>query len=75
MTIWIAWLVFPLVLGALSLGCGLLVERVAGIELPAALPARFRRSYRRSSRSSVATALLAPTVFSFAFSLRSVPRL
>jgi hypothetical protein len=37
MTTWIAWLVFPLVLGALSLGCGLLVERVAGIELPSPL--------------------------------------
>ena len=37
MTIWIAWLVLPLVVGALSLGCGLLVERAAGIELPSPL--------------------------------------
>ena len=37
MTIWIAWVVFPLVVGALSLGCGLLVERAAGIELPSPL--------------------------------------
>jgi hypothetical protein len=33
----IPWLVFPLVLGLLSLGCGLLLERVAGIRLPRAL--------------------------------------
>lgn len=32
-----SWLVFPLVLAALSLGCGLLVERAAGISLPGAL--------------------------------------
>ncbi len=31
------WIVFPLVLVALSLGCGLLVERVAGGGLPGAL--------------------------------------
>ena len=37
MTIWIAWLVLPLVVGALSLGCGLLVERAAGIESPSPL--------------------------------------
>ncbi|HUK97475.1 MAG TPA: hypothetical protein VLV46_07445 [Gaiellaceae bacterium] len=37
MTIWIAWLVFPLVLGALSLGCGLLAERVARVEIPSPL--------------------------------------
>ncbi len=37
MTIWIAWLVFPLVLGALSLGCGLLAKRVAGVEIPSPL--------------------------------------
>src|SRR5262245_41083284 len=29
-----AWVVFPLVLGALSLGLGLLVERIAGSPLP-----------------------------------------
>lgn len=33
----IAWLVFPLVLGLLSLGCGLLAMRVAGVEIPQAL--------------------------------------
>ena len=37
MTLLIAWLVFPLVLAALSLGCGLAVERAASIELPAPL--------------------------------------
>ena len=37
MTIWIAWLVFPLVLGVLSLGCGLLAERAAGVEIPSPL--------------------------------------
>jgi hypothetical protein len=33
----IAWLVFPLVLLAVSTGCGLLVERIAGRRLPGAL--------------------------------------
>ena len=33
----LAWIVFPLVLGVLSLGCGLLVEQLAGIVLPGAL--------------------------------------
>jgi hypothetical protein len=33
-TLLICWLVFPAVLGALSLGCGLLVERVARNRLP-----------------------------------------
>jgi hypothetical protein len=28
-----AWLLFPLVLGAISLGCGLLVERISGLRL------------------------------------------
>jgi hypothetical protein len=37
LTLFIAWVLFPLVLAALALGCGLLVERVAGIELPGAL--------------------------------------
>ena len=30
----VAWLVFPLVAGALALGCGLLLERAAGTTLP-----------------------------------------
>ncbi len=33
----IAWLVFPAVMAALSLGCGLLLERAAGLELPGPL--------------------------------------
>jgi hypothetical protein len=33
----VPWLVFPLVLGILSLGCGFLVECAAGVELPSAL--------------------------------------
>src|SRR5207248_9327610 len=37
MSLLVPWLVFPLVLAALSLGCGLLVERVAGLPLPGAL--------------------------------------
>ena len=37
MTLFIAWFLFPLVLAALTLGCGLLVERIAGIELPGVL--------------------------------------
>ncbi len=37
MTLFVAWLVFPVVLGLISLGCGLLLEKVAGLELPAAL--------------------------------------
>ena len=38
-----AWVLFPLVLGALSLGCGLLVERASGMRLPGVLvlPAGF----------------------------------
>ncbi len=33
----VSWLVFPLVLGGVSLGCGLLLERASGARLPAAL--------------------------------------
>jgi hypothetical protein len=36
-TLLVPWLVFPAVLGALSLGCGLLLERVAGLRLPGTL--------------------------------------
>jgi hypothetical protein len=32
-----SWLIFPAVLGALSLGCGVLVERVAGVRIPGTL--------------------------------------
>jgi hypothetical protein len=32
-----AWVIFPALLGTLCLGCGLLVERVAGLRLPGAL--------------------------------------
>ena len=43
MTLLIAWLVFPIVLGLLSLGCGLLLETAAGTPLPGPLllPAGF----------------------------------
>lgn len=43
MTMVVAWLIFPLVLVGLSLGCGLLLERVSAIDLPAPLllPAGF----------------------------------
>ena len=43
MTFAVSWLVFPAVLGALSLGCGLLLERASGLELPRPflLPAGF----------------------------------
>jgi hypothetical protein len=37
MTLLIAWLVFPVALGLLSLGCGLLMQRVAAIDLPSPL--------------------------------------
>ena len=37
MTLFITWFLFPLVLAALALGCGLLVERIAGINIPGAL--------------------------------------
>ena len=37
MSLVVSWLVFPLVLGLLSLGCGLLVEVAAGQELPRTL--------------------------------------
>jgi hypothetical protein len=33
----LAWIVFPLVLALLSLGCGLLVERASGLSLPGSL--------------------------------------
>jgi hypothetical protein len=36
-TLLAAWVAFPLVLAALSLGCGLLLERLAGVRLPGAL--------------------------------------
>jgi hypothetical protein len=37
MTLLVCWLVFPLVLGLLSLGCGLLLERLSGLTLPGPL--------------------------------------
>src|SRR5438093_1123791 len=37
MTMAIAWLVFPLLLVLLSLGCGLLLQRASAIDLPAPL--------------------------------------
>ncbi|TMK75814.1 MAG: hypothetical protein E6G48_00740 [Actinobacteria bacterium] len=37
MTLLAAWVAFPLVLAALSVGCGLLLERLAGVRLPGAL--------------------------------------
>jgi hypothetical protein len=37
MSLLVPWLVFPLVLASVSLGCGLLLERLSASELPAAL--------------------------------------
>ena len=37
MTLVLAWIVFPLVLGLLSLGCGLLLERASGMRIPGTL--------------------------------------
>src|SRR5438034_919041 len=37
MTLLVCWLVFPLVLGLLSLGCGLLLEAISGRQLRGAL--------------------------------------
>ena len=37
MTLFITWFLFPLVLTALAVGCGLLVQRVARIDLPGVL--------------------------------------
>ena len=37
MTLAVAWIVLPLVLAVLSLGCGLLLETVSGMRLPGAL--------------------------------------
>ena len=37
MTLVVAWIVLPLVLALLSLGCGLLLETVSGMQLPGAL--------------------------------------
>ncbi|MEI7760094.1 MAG: hypothetical protein WCJ67_04910 [Thermoleophilia bacterium] len=33
----VAWVAFPLVMGALSLGCGLLLQQASGVRLPGAL--------------------------------------
>jgi hypothetical protein len=37
MTLFLAWVVFPIVLSLLSLGCGLLLETASGMRLPGAL--------------------------------------
>jgi hypothetical protein len=37
MSILVAWVAFPLVLGALAVGCGLLLERLVGARLPGSL--------------------------------------
>ena len=37
MSLAVSWLLFPLVLGLLSLGCGLLVQLAAGVQLPRVL--------------------------------------
>ena len=37
LTLVVAWLVFPLVLGAVTLGCGLVLEALTGCRLPVAL--------------------------------------
>src|SRR5215208_2677082 len=37
MTMLVAWIVFPLVMCVLALGCGLLAERIAGFELTTGL--------------------------------------
>src|SRR5260370_36147597 len=39
MTLLICWILFPLLLGVLCLGCGALIEALAGDRLPAALVA------------------------------------
>src|SRR3974377_1672163 len=37
MTLFLAWIVFPIVLALLSLGCGLLLEKASGLRLPGTL--------------------------------------
>ena len=37
MSLFIAWVAFPLVLALLSLGCGLLLESISGVDLPGVL--------------------------------------
>jgi hypothetical protein len=37
MTMIVCWVLFPLLLGVLCLGCGLLLEQVAGVRLPGAI--------------------------------------
>src|SRR5947207_15760190 len=37
LTLLVTWLAFPLLLAALGLGCGMLVERIAGVRVPGAL--------------------------------------
>ena len=42
MSLIVPWLLFPAVLGVLSLGVGLLIERLCGDGLPGSLPTRSR---------------------------------
>lgn len=37
MTVFVAWVLFPVVLGLLALGCGLLLESLSGVKLPGGL--------------------------------------
>src|SRR5919109_2948815 len=37
MTLLVCWILFPVVLGGLALGCGLALERIGGVELPGTL--------------------------------------
>lgn len=37
MSLLLAWIVFPIVLGLIAIGCGLLVQQIAGLKLPGAL--------------------------------------
>src|SRR5438874_8622658 len=37
MSIFVCWIIFPLLIGLIAIGCGLLVEAIAGFRLPGAL--------------------------------------
>jgi hypothetical protein len=83
MTLFLCWVVFPAVLAALSLGCGLIVERAARTRLPfeLVLPTGFAAIVGLSlfaTLSSKTARLALPSIFALAaigLAVAGVPRL
>ncbi|MGH3080537.1 MAG: hypothetical protein ACRDNH_05305 [Gaiellaceae bacterium] len=83
MTLFLCWVVFPVVLAALSLGCGLIVERAARTRLPfeLLLPTGFAAIVGVSlfaTLSSKTARLALPAIFALAatgFAVASASRL